>query len=291
MAIGGDQGGSIRIPSSNCGVYGMKPTHGLVPYTGIMPIEQTIDHVGPITGSVADNALFLEVLAGEDGLDPRQYAPEVHRYTEALGRGCAGLRIGVLKEGFHRPESEPDVDRKVLDAAERFRSLGARVAGYLHRGALLRGRSVDRHRGRGASGRNDARKQLRHEPSGPVPAVDDRPGRHLAAPGRRAVALAQGLHVPRRVLPGELPGPLLRQGAEPDARRHRQVPGRAAGGGSAADADAADEGAAHPAPGLLHRAVRAARVRDGRQHRRVQRLRPAGDVDPVRPRRGPARSG
>ena len=127
MAIGGDQGGSIRIPSSNCGVCGMKPTHGLVPYTGIMPIEQTIDHVGPITGSVADNALFLEVLAGEDGLDPRQHAPEVHRYTEALGRGCAGLRIGVLKEGFHRPESEPDVDRKVLDAAERFRALGARV--------------------------------------------------------------------------------------------------------------------------------------------------------------------
>ena len=127
MAIGGDQGGSIRIPSSNCGVCGMKPTHGLVPYTGIMPIEQTIDHVGPITGSVADNALFLDVLAGEDGLDPRQHAPEVHRYTEALGRGCAGLRIGVLKEGFHRPESEPDVDRKVLDAAERFRALGARV--------------------------------------------------------------------------------------------------------------------------------------------------------------------
>ena len=127
MAIGGDQGGSIRIPASNCGVYGMKPTHGLVPYTGVMPIEQTIDHVGPITASVADNALFLEVLAGEDGLDPRQYAPEAHRYTEALGRGCAGLRIGVLKEGFHRPESEPDVDRKVLDAAERFRGLGARV--------------------------------------------------------------------------------------------------------------------------------------------------------------------
>ena len=127
MAIGGDQGGSIRIPSSNCGVCGMKPTHGLVPYTGIMPIEQTIDHAGPITGNVADNALLLEVLAGEDGLDPRQHAPEVHRYTEALGRGCAGLRVGVLKEGFHRPESEPDVDRQVLDAAERFRALGARV--------------------------------------------------------------------------------------------------------------------------------------------------------------------
>ena len=127
MAIAGDQGGSIRIPSSNCGVCGMKPTHGLVPYTGIVPIEQTLDCVGPVTATVADNALFLEVLAGEDGLDPRQYGPRIHRYTEVLGRGCAGLRIGVLKEGFHRPESEADVDRKVLDAAERFRGLGAHV--------------------------------------------------------------------------------------------------------------------------------------------------------------------
>ncbi|WP_109463899.1 amidase [Albibacillus kandeliae] len=127
MAIAGDQGGSIRIPSSNCGVYGMKPTHGLVPYTGVMPVEQTIDHVGPVTNTVADNALLLEVLAGEDGLDPRQYKPRVYRYTEALGRGAQGLRIGILKEGFHRPESEADVDQKVLAAAERFRDLGARV--------------------------------------------------------------------------------------------------------------------------------------------------------------------
>lgn len=127
MSIGGDQGGSIRIPSSNCGVYGMKPTHGLVPYTGVMPIEQTIDHVGPITNTVADNALLLEVIAGEDGLDPRQYKPKTFRYTEALGRGAQGLRIGVLKEGFQREESEADVDQKVLAAAERFRQLGAHV--------------------------------------------------------------------------------------------------------------------------------------------------------------------
>lgn len=127
MAIAGDQGGSIRIPSSNCGVYGMKPTHGLVPYTGVMPIEQTIDHVGPVTNNVADNARFLEVLAGEDGLDPRQYKPTVYRYTEALGRGAHGMRIGILKEGFNRPESEADVDQKVMAAADRFRELGARV--------------------------------------------------------------------------------------------------------------------------------------------------------------------
>ena len=127
MAIAGDQGGSIRIPSSNCGVYGMKPTHGLVPYTGVMPIEQTIDHVGPVTNNVADNALLLEVLAGEDGLDPRQYCPRTYRYTEALSCGAQGLRIGVLKEGFNRPESEVDVDQKVQAAAERFRDLGSRV--------------------------------------------------------------------------------------------------------------------------------------------------------------------
>src|ERR1700746_1057588 len=71
MAIGGDQGGSIRIPASYCGVYGMKTTWGRVPYTGVMPIEIYVDHTGPITATVKDNALMLEVLAGDDGYDPR----------------------------------------------------------------------------------------------------------------------------------------------------------------------------------------------------------------------------
>ncbi len=99
MAVGGDQGGSIRIPSAFCGTYGMKPTHGLVPYTGIMAIEATLDHAGPITANVRDNALMLEVLAGADGLDPRQAAPQVDHYTQYLDRGAKGLRIGVLREG------------------------------------------------------------------------------------------------------------------------------------------------------------------------------------------------
>ena len=128
MAIGGDQGGSIRIPSSFCGCYGMKPTHGLVPYTGVFPIEMTIDTVGPITGNVADNALFLDVLAGADGLDPRQYNPITHSYTEALGQSVSGLKIGVLSEGFGRPESELDVDASVRQATEQLRSLGAEVS-------------------------------------------------------------------------------------------------------------------------------------------------------------------
>jgi amidase len=127
MAIGGDQGGSIRMPSCWSGCYGMKPTHGLVPYTGVMPIEATIDHTGPMTRTVADNALLLEVIAGPDGLDPRQYDVRVDKYTTALGRGVAGTRIGVINEGFGRPESEADVDQKVREAAERLRGLGAAV--------------------------------------------------------------------------------------------------------------------------------------------------------------------
>ena len=90
MAIGGDQGGSIRMPSSFSGVYGMKPTHGLVPYTGIMPIEIYIDHTGPMTATVSDNALLLEVIAGPDGYDPRQYAPKVYPYTQLLEGGVRG---------------------------------------------------------------------------------------------------------------------------------------------------------------------------------------------------------
>ncbi|MBI3530092.1 MAG: amidase [Betaproteobacteria bacterium] len=127
MAIGGDQGGSIRMPSCWCGCYGMKPTHGLVPYTGVMPIEATIDHTGPITATVADNALLLEVIAGTDGLDPRQYDVRVDKYTAALGRGVAGMRIAVVSEGFGHAASEPDVDQKVRQGAERLRALGATV--------------------------------------------------------------------------------------------------------------------------------------------------------------------
>ena len=127
MAIGGDQGGSIRMPAAYCGIYGMKPTHGLVPYTGIMPIESTIDHTGPMTGNVADNALMLEVLAGEDGLDPRQYAPKVAPYTQALGKGVAGLKIAIVREGFGFPQSEEDVDAKVRAAAKEFTAMGATV--------------------------------------------------------------------------------------------------------------------------------------------------------------------
>src|SRR5215472_6744415 len=90
LALGGDQGGSIRIPASFCGVVGHKPTHGLVPYTGAFPIENTLDHLGPITRTVRDTALMLGVLAGPDGLDPRQRAVAPTRdYLAGLDDGPA----------------------------------------------------------------------------------------------------------------------------------------------------------------------------------------------------------
>lgn len=125
MAIGSDQGGSVRIPSAFCGVYGMKPTHGLVPYTGAMPIEATVDHLGPITANVHDNALMLEVIAGADGLDPRQYSSKTEPYTQALGRGLDGLKIGILTEGFALANMDKRVSDKVREAIAILERLGA----------------------------------------------------------------------------------------------------------------------------------------------------------------------
>ena len=129
LAIGGDQGGSIRMPASFCGVYGMKATHGLVPYTGIMPIEIYVDHTGPMTNSVEDNALMLEVLAGEDGYDPRQYNVKTQKYTNALKgkKGIKGMKIAVVKEGFMQENAEKDVNTKVKAAIQKLKSMGAIV--------------------------------------------------------------------------------------------------------------------------------------------------------------------
>lgn len=127
MALGGDQGGSIRIPASWCGVYGLKATHGLVPYTGVFPIELTIDHCGPMANSVAEVARLLSVIAGRDGYDPRQIDTETQDYMAALGQGARGLKVAVLKQGFGRPESEAVTDQKVREAIKVFESLGASV--------------------------------------------------------------------------------------------------------------------------------------------------------------------
>jgi len=141
MALGGDQGGSIRIPSSYCGAVGLKATYGLVPYTGVFPIELTLDHTGPIARSAADCALLLEAIAGPDGLDPRQPSTvRTDTYTRALTGDARGLRVGIVREGFGWPgASEPDVDRLVREAAQRLSQAGATVTDLsvpLHRDGI-----------------------------------------------------------------------------------------------------------------------------------------------------------
>lgn len=125
LAVGGDQGGSVRIPSAFCGGVGHKPTHGLVPYTGAFPIEQTLDHLGPMARTVRDTAFMLTVMAGVDGLDPRQpdTTAEVDFLAE-LNNPTDGLRIGVVAEGFGTAGSEIEVDEAVLAAVDVLRGQG-----------------------------------------------------------------------------------------------------------------------------------------------------------------------
>lgn len=127
-ALGADQGGSIRLPAADNGAVGHKPTHGLVPYTGVGAIERTVDHVGPIAKDVETAALVMSVIAGGDGVDKRiPDAAPVPDMLSALNDGVAGLRIGVLTEGFGYASSHPEVEALVHAAAEAFRGAGAEV--------------------------------------------------------------------------------------------------------------------------------------------------------------------
>lgn len=142
IAIGGDQGGSIRVPSAWCGLVGIKPTTGLVPYTGVVPIDRGYDHVGPQTRTVEANAKTLEAIAGEDvqdgiRMDPRQpHGVKADSYVEAVEEGIDKLSVGVLEEGFDWEYSDEKVDDSVRDAIETLEELGASaesVSAPLHR--------------------------------------------------------------------------------------------------------------------------------------------------------------
>ncbi|KAH8673546.1 putative amidase [Xylariales sp. PMI_506] len=136
MGLGCDQGGSIRIPAAMCGLWGMKATLGLVPYTGIASNDASVDFVGPITKTCMDCATLLEAISGVDGLDDRQIAgapfpEEVSKYAEEVstsgGKGAQGLKIGILKEGISSPILGDAVREKFLAAAKEFEKLGATV--------------------------------------------------------------------------------------------------------------------------------------------------------------------
>src|SRR5712671_2978285 len=91
LALGSDTGGSVRNPASACGIVGLKPTYGLVSRRGVFPLSYTLDHVGPMTRDVADNALLLECIAGHDAADPGSAAAPHGHYAATLQRGVRGL--------------------------------------------------------------------------------------------------------------------------------------------------------------------------------------------------------
>ncbi|BGP14771.1 hypothetical protein JCM10213_004291 [Rhodosporidiobolus nylandii] len=135
MGVGGDQGGSIRIPASLCGIVGLKPSFGLVPYTGVLSSEPGVDHVGPMARTVLDTALLLEAIAGYDSYDDRQLgAPlpaDVLKYPElvleARKTDLSGVKVGVLVESFKHQALDPNVEACVRRAASAFEKLGAQV--------------------------------------------------------------------------------------------------------------------------------------------------------------------
>lgn len=153
LAIGGDQAGSIRIPASFSGIYGLKPTHGLVPYTGAVPLAPMIDHLGPMATNLEDIALLLQVMAGYDGIDPRM-TPEsplpgqVQDYPGILSefrnrKVAAGeklgssMKVGLLMESFEVPGLSPQVRDNVLQSVRTF---------FTAAGAEVRDISVPMHR-------------------------------------------------------------------------------------------------------------------------------------------------
>jgi len=125
-SLGSDTGGSVRIPAALCGVVGMKPTFGCLSKRGVFPLSWTLDHLGPLTRTVEDNVLFLNVLAGYDPEDPYSASRPAEDFARELRRGVRGGAIGVPHD-FYFEHLEDEVEERLREAIEVFRSLGAEV--------------------------------------------------------------------------------------------------------------------------------------------------------------------
>ena len=142
VALGSDTGGSIRIPCSLCGLAGIKPTYGRVSRAGVLPLSWSMDHVGPMTRTVADAALVLGAMAGYDAADPTSSVLPVPDYAAALSGDVRGLRVGLLR-AFFLESATPEVRTAVEAAARALEKAGAVVdevalpgVGHVAAGAL-----------------------------------------------------------------------------------------------------------------------------------------------------------
>jgi aspartyl-tRNA(Asn)/glutamyl-tRNA(Gln) amidotransferase subunit A len=123
-ALGSDTGGSIRQPSAYCGIVGLKPTYGLVSTTGVVPLSWSLDHVGPMTRTVADTAVLLQAIAGYDPSDTNSVAAVPPDYTKALGQKVSAFRLGIPRAVFYEGV-DPDIERAVNEALQVLRRLTA----------------------------------------------------------------------------------------------------------------------------------------------------------------------
>ncbi len=116
MATGSDTGGSIRGPAGYCGTVGLKPTYGLVPRRGVFPLSYTLDHCGPLTWSVEDTALTMQVIAGYDAKDPGSVNMAIPNFGAGLDWGVQGVRLAIPR---HFYVDAPGVSRETIDAIDR----------------------------------------------------------------------------------------------------------------------------------------------------------------------------
>ena len=127
FSLGSDTGGSIRQPASYCGVVGLKPTYGRVPRYGSIAMGSSLDCIGPITKTVEDAALVMNVIAGADTKDGTTPQEEVPDYTELLGQKITGLKVGIVKESFG-DGLDPEGREAVTQAVDTLTDLGAKVS-------------------------------------------------------------------------------------------------------------------------------------------------------------------
>ncbi len=132
IALGSDTAGSIRNPASLCGIVGMKATYGRVSRRGVIPLSYSLDHVGPMTRSVAENAGLLNIIAGHDPLDTGSANVVVPDYLDAVqqgqGDGLSGMRIGVIRHFYQQDFiADPVIDGGIESALEVLARLGAEI--------------------------------------------------------------------------------------------------------------------------------------------------------------------
>jgi aspartyl-tRNA(Asn)/glutamyl-tRNA(Gln) amidotransferase subunit A len=125
-SLGTDTGGSIRIPSSFCGIVGLKPTHGRVSKYGCFPLAWSLDHVGPMTKTVGDAAIILEAIAGYDQNDPTTIDLTVAPYSNYLSEDVRGMVVGI-NEDYYFKDVDREVEKLVRSGIETLKAMGVEV--------------------------------------------------------------------------------------------------------------------------------------------------------------------